>query len=209
MNGSHTLRLHALVSGAIVDAIAMVLLLCGDAAIAQQAAPQRLHLHLDPAATEVHFTLKDTVHTVHGGFHLSSGEIDFNPQTGEAHGQIAVDTGSGASGNDSRDGRMKREFLEVMKFPVATFEPQNVSGYNPSLDGQQIAVSGTLTLHGASHALTMNFQVSTAGGLTMATTHFLIPYVAWGIKDPSVPFIHAEKEVAMDIVAKGTFSAGN
>jgi hypothetical protein len=52
-------------------------------------------------------------------------------------------------GNDSRDGRMKREFLENVKLPVVTFEPQKVSGYNPAADKQQISVAGVMTLHGA------------------------------------------------------------
>ena len=36
------------------------------AALAQQ--PEQVHLRLDPVQTEVHFTLKDTIHTVHGTF---------------------------------------------------------------------------------------------------------------------------------------------
>lgn len=156
-----------------------------------------------PAATEVHFTLKDTLHTVHGSFRLSSGEIDFNPQSGEAHGLFSVDTSSGASGNDGRDGRMKREFLEVVKFPVATFEPQKVTGYIPAADSQQISVAGVMTVHGAGHPLVLAFSVSKAGDAATATTHFTIPYVQWGIKDPSIAFVKVEKEVSMDIVAKG------
>lgn len=37
-----------------------------------QAPVTRMHLHLDPGATTVSFTLKDTVHTVHGSFHLNA-----------------------------------------------------------------------------------------------------------------------------------------
>jgi polyisoprenoid-binding protein YceI len=174
------------------------------AALAQQ--PDKYHLHLDPATTEVHYTLKDTVHTVKGTFHLTSGDIVFSPGSGQAHGQFSVNTGSGASGNDTRDGRMKRDFLEVPKFPVATFDAQKVTGYNPSADNQTISVDGTMTLHGAGHPLTLTFAVTRNGTEATATTHFVIPYVAWGIKDPSIPFIKVEKEVAMDIVAKGTLS---
>lgn len=190
---------------AVVPVMAAGLLFVpANATLAQQ--PQ-LHLHLDPVSTEVHFTLKDTLHAVHGSFHLSSGEIDFNPQSGEAHGLFSVDTSSGVSGNDGRDGRMKREFLEVVKFPVATFEPQKVTGYNPAADSQQISVAGVITVHGASHPLVLAFSVSKTGDAATATTHFTIPYVAWGIKDPSIPFVKVEKEVSMDIVAKGILTA--
>jgi polyisoprenoid-binding protein YceI len=168
----------------------------------------KLHLHLDPAQTEVHFTLKDTIHTVHGTFKMSAGAIDFDPQTGDASGEIAVDTGSGASGNDSRDGKMKREYLEVPNFPVATYEVEHVNGYDAGKQIQKITVNGTMTLHGAKHALVMEFALSKDGQATVAVTHFLIPYVAWGIKDPSNAFIHVEKEVLMEITARGTMTPG-
>jgi len=170
-------------------------------------APQTKHLHLDPAQTEVHFTLKDTIHTVHGTFHMSAGDIVFNPQTGEASGKIAVDTGSGASGNDTRDGKMKREYLQVPSFPVATYEVDHVNGYDPQKPIQKITVNGTMTLHGAKHALVMEFALSRDGQTTVAVTHFMIPYVSWGIKDPSNAFIHVEKEVLMEISARGTMDS--
>jgi len=178
------------------------------AALAQQ--PKQFHLHLDPAQTEVHFTLKDTIHTVHGTFHMSAGDIVFDPQTGVASGKIAVDTGSGASGNDTRDGKMKREYLDATTFPVATYEPDRVNGYDPQKPIQKITVNGTMTLHGAKHALVMEFALSTDQGrdgqATVAVTHFQIPYVAWGIKDPSNALIHVEKEVLIEVTARGTMA---
>lgn len=165
--------------------------------------PARMRLHLDPAATEIHYTLKDTLHTVRGTFHMKSGDIDFNTQTGEAKGLIEVETSSGVSGNDSRDGKMKRDYLEVPKFPVATFEAQKVTGFSSAPGAQKVTVAGVFTLHGGSHPLTLEFAVTHDGALVNATTSFKIPYVAWGIKDPSIPFVRVEKEVAVDIVAKG------
>ena len=188
-------------------AVLAVAVALAPAAIAQES-PAPLHLHLDPAQTEVHFTLKDTIHTVHGTFKMSAGAIDFDPQTGEASGQIVVDTGSGASGNDSRDGKMKREYLEVPSFPVATYDVERVNGYDSAKQIQKITVNGTMTLHGAKHALVMEFALSKDGQATVAVTHFLIPYVAWGIKDPSNAFIHVEKEVLMEITARGTMTPG-
>jgi polyisoprenoid-binding protein YceI len=180
------------------------------AALAQQPENEQFHLHLDPASTEVHFTLKDTLHTVRGSFHLSAGDIVFNARTGEAHGLFSVECGSGASGNDTRDGRMKNELLEAPKFPLATFEPQKVTGFNPAPDAangaRKISVAGNMTIHGTSRPMTLEFTVSQSGAATTATTHFIIPYVDWGIKDPSIPFVKVEKQVAMDVVAKGTLT---
>jgi polyisoprenoid-binding protein YceI len=169
-----------------------------------QSAAQKLHL--DPATTEVHFTLKDTLHTVHGSFHLKEGDIVFNPVSGEAHGTIAVDVNSGASGNDTRDGRMKREFLEATNFPVATFEPQHVTGFDAASKSQKISVAGVMTVHGGSHPITIEFTVNREGATVTAIGQFKIPYVDWGIKNPSIPFVKVEKEVTVDLTAKGSLN---
>ncbi|MFC5862009.1 YceI family protein [Acidicapsa dinghuensis] len=177
-----------------------------------QGTAKQLHLHLDPTATTVQFTLKDTIHTVHGTFHMHAGDVYFDPKTGEAHGKIEVDATSGESGNDTRDGKMKREYLEVGQFPVAMFEPHLVTGstgvaFDEKFGTQTISVSGNFTLHGASHAMVMQFLVQHDGQQAMATTHFLIPYVAWGIKDPSFAVVRVEKEVGIDVKAKGTLTS--
>ena len=56
-------------------------------------------LALDPARSEVHFTLSDTLHVVHGTFHIQQGDIAFDPATGKATGSIVVDALSGQSGS--------------------------------------------------------------------------------------------------------------
>ena len=172
--------------------------------VTAQSTPASIHLHLDPATTEVHFALKSTLHTVHGSFHMDSGEITVAPSTGEAQGRIAININSGISGNETRDNRMKREILEATSFPVAAFEARKVRGLNTTASTQTITVEGTLTLHGTAHPMTLQLAVTLNGVRASATGSFRIPYVAWGIKAPSVPFIHVEKEVTVDLIAKGT-----
>ena len=66
-------------------------------------------LSLDTTRSEVHFTLADALHTVHGTFHLQQGDISFDPATGKADGSILVDALSGKSGNSVRDRRISHE----------------------------------------------------------------------------------------------------
>ena len=156
-------------------------------------------LDLDPAKTEIRFTLHDVLHTVSGTFHLKKGHLSFDPDSGQASGRIAVDVTSGASGSDARDHRMHKNILQSRRFPEATFTPDHVDG-KLAVDGpSQVDVHGVFNLHGVDHELTLHFQVERSGGAITASTHFTIPYVQWGMKDPSNFLLKVDKTVDMDI----------
>ena len=158
-----------------------------------------LSLDLDPAKTDVQFTLHDVLHSVHGTFQLKRGSIHFDPDSGKASGEIVVDVASGASGNNTRDRRMHREILESQRFPEATFTPDHVAGRLAPQGQSQIDAHGVFKIHGADHELTLHFQVERAGDQSTASTHFTIPYVEWGMKNPSTFLLKVDKNVDMDI----------
>lgn len=156
-------------------------------------------LDLDPAKTEIHFTLHDPLHTVHGTFQLKRGSIQFDPDSGKASGEIVVDAASGESGSGARDHRMHKDILQSMRFPVASFVPDRVDGKLPAQGDGQMDVHGILNLHGAAHEITLHCQVQRAGSGYIASTHSMIPYVEWGLKDPSNFLLKVEKAVEIDI----------
>ena len=158
-----------------------------------------MSLDLDPAKTEVQFTLHDVLHTVHGTFKLKKGRISFDPDSGKASGEIVVDVTSGASGSDARDGRMHKEILESQRYPEATFTPDHVTGKLAAEGQSQIDVHGAFKIHGADHELTLHIQVERVGAQYIASTHFVIPYVQWGMKNPSNFLLKVDKTVDMDI----------
>ena len=141
--------------------------------------------------------------TVHGTFRLKDGMTTFNPQTGAAQGEILVDVTSGESGNPSRDSRMHKAVLESEKYPQAIFHPTRVTGALKAGATQTITVEGTLTIHGADHPLKLEIKVQVDGHDAVATMQFSVPYVAWGMKDPSSTLLRVGKEAAVDVVAKG------
>jgi len=168
-----------------------------------QSVPQNVTLHLDPARTEIHWTLGSTLHTVHGAFKVKGGLVTFDPQTGAAQGEILVDVTTGESGDQSRDSRMQKDVLESTRYPQAIFHPTKVTGVLKPGQTQTLTVEGTFTLHGTDHPLKLEAKVQVDGQEAVATTRFSVPYVAWGMKDPSTFVLRAGKEVDVDVVTKG------
>jgi polyisoprenoid-binding protein YceI len=170
-------------------------------AVALSAAPAVVHL--DPAKTTIAYTLTDVLHTVHGTFRLKSGEIQFDPDKRTIAGRLVVDAASGDSGSSARDSRMKKTYLEVERYPEITFTPASIDRA-PSADGSTVIVAGTFTLHGESHALSIPMQVKIAGGQVSASGSFVVPYVAWGVKNPSNLFLKVSDKVDVSVSASAS-----
>lgn len=180
-----------------------VALLCAAAA----APLQQESLNLDPAQTQVHYTVDSTFHTVHGTFRLKSGSIQFDPAGGTASGQIVVDASSGDSGSKSRDHKMTKEILEADKYSEIVFTPQQMKGTLAPSGQSQIQLDGTIALHGQQHPLTLNVQANVQGNSLSADTSFVIPYIQWGMKNPSAMFLRVSDKVEIHIHAVGQVQA--
>ena len=183
-------------------AVAVLTLVAGCANA--QSAPAKMTLHFDPAETRINWTLKSVLHTVHGTFQLKGGLITLNEETGEAEGEIIVETATGESGNSIRDGRMRDDILESKKYPEAIFHPEKVTGAVRAGQTQTITVEGTFTIHGADHPLFLEMKTTWNGNKLTAKTSFVVPYVAWGMKDPSTLMLRVGKDVHVDVDAQAT-----
>jgi polyisoprenoid-binding protein YceI len=164
----------------------------------------KITVKLDPAATEIHWTLSGSAHTTHGTFRLKGGQVIYDPATGVATGELLIDLATGESGDKSRDTKMQSEVLESSKYPEAFFHPTMITGTLKAGAAEGVTASGTFNIHGADHPLKLEIQVKLDGNQATATTHFSVPYVAWGMKDPSNFVLRVGKEVDIDVVARGT-----
>ena len=194
-NSCHVCRTSA---KRLIISIFLALLLAKQGA-ANRRASNVLDINLDPAKTTIRWTLKDVLHTVHGSFKLQRGFIHFDTDTGRAEGLVEVDARSGESGNSARDAQMHRLVLESSKYPSICFRPERAFGNFNSASSQMITVNGLFQLHGQNHALQLQMSVRPNGNGYMATTHFKVPYVAWGLKDPSNFLLHVSHEVDIDV----------
>ena len=166
-------------------------------------AAQQIKVNLDPAQTKIEWTLGDVLHTVHGTFKLRSGSVTFDPQSGDASGEIIVDATSGESGNNARDKKMHKEVLESQRYPEIIFSPKHVTGKVADQGTSNIQVQGVFRIHGADHDLTLSLPIEKSGDEVKASTSFFVPYQDWGMKNPSTFILKVENKVSISISIVG------
>lgn len=183
---------------------------CGVAAVLVTVVPAavagELRVAVEPSVTRVAFTLRATLHGVEGRIPLESGEIRFDPTTGRASGRLVFDAAKTTTDNERRDRKMHEEVLESAKYPEAVFVPERIDGLFNNTGLSKLALVGSLTIHGATHPLTVPLDVDAAGSVVRVKGSFVIPYVAWGMKDPSAFLLRVAKEVEVTIESTGAIA---
>jgi len=174
--------------------------------LALSAGAAEYQLQLEPESTQVNWTLGDVLHTVHGTFKLRRGEIVFDNETGKAGGEVVVDAASGESGSASRDGRMHKNVLESAKYPDLSFTPDRLDGKVEPTGVSNVKLHGTFRIHGGAHEITVPVKVTANSDSLDAEIKFEVPFVAWGMKDPSTLFLRVNKSVEIEMRATGRLS---
>jgi polyisoprenoid-binding protein YceI len=164
---------------------------------------------VSPDASQVAFSLGGSDHGTHGTFHVQSGVVDFDRGATRISGSVVVAAGSGDSGNQSRDHKMTTEVMDAAHFAEVSFVPQSYQGTIASSGDSTIQVSGVFTLHGTPHDLTVPMQIHIDGAACTVKTQFMVPYVKWGLKDPSVFILKVAKEVGIDLTLAGRLTPAN
>jgi polyisoprenoid-binding protein YceI len=160
-------------------------------------------LVLDPAASKVGFTLDATGHQVEGTMALKGGRVTFDPATGQASGEITLDLRSARTGNEGRDKTMHEKVLESATYPAAVFRAESVEGDVAPTGPSQVTLGGTLSFHGAEHKMKLPAKIQMRDGRLQADTTLAIPYVEWGLHDPSLMILRVAKVVQVKVAAIG------
>jgi polyisoprenoid-binding protein YceI len=194
-------------AGACLLAFTLIVLVCP---LAMAVGPIRegkvAVLELDPARTAIAFSLTGWPHDTHGTFKLKRGLVRIYPATGKMDGIVIVDASSGNSGETMRDARMRSSILEVSRFPEISFAPQKVESHGDPQGEFPVKVRGLLSLHGAQHDFTVDALVSHEANSTTIHCSFVIPYVEWGLEDPSILIFKVSKEVRVDLTTDARLS---
>jgi len=162
------------------------------------ASAQDTVLQIDASQTKVEFTLGDVLHTVHGSFALKRGDLRFD-NSGRASGELVVDAASGQSGSAARDRRMHANVLESARYPEIVLRPSRVEGRVAAQGPSQVILHGMFEIHGQSHEVALPLEIEANGGQYTATGSFPVPYVKWGMKNPSTLFLRVNETVMITI----------
>jgi hypothetical protein len=183
-------------------AVLALAVLLGPAALAQHQT-----FAVNPEASEVKMKLNTTHEVVNGTFHVQSGSINFDRTASHISGIVIVAAGSGKTGNDGRDKKMNKDILKVDQFATVSFAPKTYDGTIAPSGDSTIQVSGVFTLLGTDHDLTIPMQIHIDGSKATAKGQFVVPYVRWGLKNPSFLIWRAENDVAIDLTLVGNIAS--
>lgn len=98
---------------------------------------------------------------------------------------------------------MHKDVLESAKYPDITFRPDRVEGKVAEPGTSTVQVHGKFGVHGDEHELTVPVEVHFERDHWTASTHFTIPYVKWGMKNPSNVFLHVGDSVEVEFEGEG------
>jgi polyisoprenoid-binding protein YceI len=167
---------------------------------------QQMVLELDSARTQVQFTLDAFLHTVHGTIKLDQGKISIDPATGRTSGLLVVDARSASTGNSGRDDKMHQDILQSPQYPRITFTPIEIQGPIAPQGKSLAQLRGIISLHGKEQEIITPVSVEIDGSEWNAETSFPVPYVKWGLKNPSTFFLRVKDTVIVTVHAAGKIS---
>jgi polyisoprenoid-binding protein YceI len=171
--------------------------------LASALAAETLTFELDPKATFITLTFGATLHTVRGAMQAKQGTVRIDPATGAANGWIVLDATSANTGNARRDRKMHEKILESRRFPDIIFDVQRVAGKINPVGRSNLQLHGILDFHGDRRNLVLPVVATSDGSRVTATGKLVIPYVEWGLKDPSFLLLRVAKEVTVTVRAVG------
>ncbi len=156
-----------------------------------------------PARSRIDFTLSGFPHITHGTFKLASGVVRVEPAAEKIDGEITINADSASTGGGMREREMKGSVLEVERYPRISFAPQRVESHGDPHGTFPVRVLGIIFIHGAAHAFPIDATVSVLGDEVRISSRFAIPYVAWGLKDPSIFVFRVSKTVDLEVTLIG------
>lgn len=161
-------------------------------------------VRFDPERSEIRFTLGASLHTVHGRVRLEEGRVRYDAASGDVSGRLVVDARSADTGNAMRDRQMHEEVLESGTHPFIVFTPRRVRERSGAGGEGELTLEGMLAIHGGEHPVSVPIDVARKGKSVTVEGRLEVPYVAWGMKDPSVFLLRVDDHLGVSVRLVGT-----
>jgi hypothetical protein len=100
---------------------------------------------------------------------------------------------------------MHKDILESARFTDIVFRPHRIEGKVAPQGESAVQLHGVFLLHGAEHEFTVPVQANLAADHWSATANFSIPFIDWGLKNPSNWLLKVDHAVTVELDLKGTF----
>jgi hypothetical protein len=99
---------------------------------------------------------------------------------------------------------MHHDVLESERVPEIVFHLERVEGELVLAGTSDLVLVGTVSLHGEEHELSFPASVRCDGPRLAGTAHVAIPFVSWGLEDPSFFLFRVDKEVQVELEVEGS-----
>jgi polyisoprenoid-binding protein YceI len=126
------------------------------------------------------------------------GVVRWNPQTGEASGQVCVDLGRFDSGNILRDADTRGVF-DVNRFPQSCLD---VDGLTQT--GDEAVLSGALEISGTRRPMRIVGRLTREGSFFRFQGGFNTSFSEWNLRPPGFLFLRVNDPVEVRLDARAT-----
>ncbi len=136
-------------------------------------------LPIDTTQSAINWRAAKVTRAHDGGFNMFTGTVSVadNNVTGI---DVAIDTRSIWSDTERLTGHlMSADFFDVETYPEAQFQADQITPVDSA--GATHLVTGNLTMHGQTHAVTFPASITVADNTVQATADFIINRTNWGI----------------------------
>jgi polyisoprenoid-binding protein YceI len=173
-------------------------------AVGSNAPATELRVELDPENTAVTFRLKATMHSVHGSAEATSGSLTLDIETGDISGEVVIDAVSAETGNKKRDKKMHARVLRSADYNLIVLQANRLEGELALTGASDMVLHSEMSILGQPHRVEIPLHVEISNGQFTASGEFEVPYVEWGLEDPSTFVLRVAKEVLVTVEARGS-----
>jgi polyisoprenoid-binding protein YceI len=167
-----------------------------------------VQFRVDPAASRVWFDADARLHSFRGETQQVTGYFILRqsapPQIADA--QVTIDAARLETGNSDRDADMRKEFLDVERFPTIEFRVVELLTPRPAATeaSWDLVLQGQLTVHGITRDVKVPTTVSVVAERVLARGQIHLDMRDYNIRVPRLLLIPMKSEVlvSFEVVAR-------